>query len=195
MVLLGLPGVIASCSPSTPPVPERTGVVTSRGAPVTLLGTEISVGDTAPLFTAADRDFARVNLADLIGNVVLINVVPSLDTPVCSVQTQRFNRSAASMADDAVFITISTDLPFAQRRFCAAEGIDDLLVLSDAVWREFGLGYGVLIKDRGLLARSVWVIGRDGRVAYRELVSDSSSEPDYTAALRAVSSALQSPKT
>ena len=120
-----------------------------------------------------------------MGKVVLISAVPSLDTGVCSAQTKRFNDEAARLPADVVILTLSMDLPFAQKRFCEAEKVERLRVLSDAVWREFGLGYGVLMKDRGLLARSIFVVGRDGRVAYEQIVRETSTHPDYDAALAA----------
>jgi thiol peroxidase len=155
--------------------------------PVTLLGPEtpVDVGDPAPDFRVVDGAFQPVTLEDVKGRVVLISAVPSLDTGVCSAQTKRFNEEAARLPDDVSVLTISMDLPFAQKRFCDAEKVDRIRVLSDHVWRSFGLSYGVLIKDMGLLARSVWVIGKDGRIAYRQIVSEVTEHPDYDAALAA----------
>ena len=170
-------------------VEERTGVVTLKGNPVTLLGPDIRVGDAAPDFRTVDADFQAVGLADFRGKVCLLSAVPSLDTPVCSVQTKRFNEEAATLPDDVVIVTISMDLPFAQKRFCEAEKVDRIRVLSDHVWREFGLGYGVLIKDMGLLARSVFVVGKDGRLLYKQIVAEATEHPDYDAALAAARNA------
>jgi len=164
---------------------ERSGVVTMQGRPLDLLGPELKVGDEAPDFTAVDRQWKGVSLSDHAGKVVLISAVPSIDTGVCSMQTKRFNQEAAGLPEDVVLITISQDLPFALDRFCGAEGVDRLLVLSDHVDAQFGGSYGVLIKGMRLLARSVWVIGRDGRIAYVQIVPELTDHPDYDAALAA----------
>jgi thioredoxin-dependent peroxiredoxin len=159
--------------------------VTMQGKPVELLGEPVDVGAKAPEFRVVDKSFAPVRLSDFKGNVVLISAVPSLDTRVCSLQTQRFNQEAETLPDNVVLLTISRDLPFAQKRFCEAEKVDRIQVLSDSVWREFGSKYGLEIQDKGLLARSVFVIGKDGRVAYKELVSEMGNQPDYDRVLKA----------
>jgi thiol peroxidase len=168
------------------PGDERTGVVTAHGTPVTLLGPDLKVGDPAPDFAVVDGAFKPVRLSDYKGKTVLISAVPSLDTKVCSLQTKRFNDEAEKLSLNVAVVTISEDLPFAQTRFCGAENIKTSRVLSDSVHREFGLRYGVLIKDMGLLARSIWVIGPDGRIRYRELVPELTNHPDYDRALAAV---------
>jgi thioredoxin-dependent peroxiredoxin len=160
--------------------------VTMKGKPVTLLGEPINEGAAAPEFKAVDASFQPVKLSDFKGQVVLISAVPSLDTGVCSIQTKRFNEEAASLPSNVVVLTISEDLPFAQKRFCQTEKVNRIQVLSDSVWREFGARYGILIENMGLLARSVWVVRKDGSVGYRQLVSEIGTEPDYAAALRAV---------
>lgn len=165
---------------------ERSDVVTFQGNPLTVVGEEVKAGDSAPAFRVVDGGFGVVGLADLAGKAVLISAVPSLDTPVCAAQTKRFNEEATALGDDVAVLTISTDLPFAQGRFCEAEAIGGVQVLSDAVWREFGNGYGILIKDMGLLARAVFVIDRGGRIAYSEVVGELTEHPDYTAALAAL---------
>jgi thiol peroxidase len=164
---------------------ERKGVVTMQGNPLVLLGPQLAVGDRAPEFTAVDGEWSEVCLGDFRGKAVLISAVPSLDTGVCAAQTKRFNEEAASLPDDVAVITISQDLPFAQGRFCGAEGIDGIRVLSDHVEADFGLSYGVLIKGMRLLARSVWVVGKDGRIAYVQIVPELTDHPDYDAALEA----------
>jgi thiol peroxidase len=165
---------------------ERTGVVTMKGKPLTLLGTEVKVGDKAPDFRVVESGFNPVKLSDFKGRTVLISAVPSLDTTVCALQTKRFNEEADKLPDTVVVLTISEDLPFAQSRFCGAEKIQKIKVLSDSVWRDFGEKYGILIQGMGLLARSVWVISPEGKVTYREVVPELTNQPDYAKALAAV---------
>ena len=164
---------------------ERNGVVTFQGKPLTLLGPDVKVGQAAPEFTVVDETFKPVSLSELAGKVILISAVPSLDTSVCSLQTKRFNEEAAKLADEITVLTISEDLPFAQKRFCSNEKVEGHRVLSDHVYRQFGHKYGLLIKDMMLLARTVFVIGKDGLISYRQIVGELSKEPDYDAALAA----------
>lgn len=170
---------------------QLAGLVTMRGTPVVLLGDAVEVGDRAPDFRVVGAEFQPVRLSDFEGKVVLISAVPSLDTGVCSQQTKRFNDEAAGLPPNVVVLTVSTDLPFAQKRFCQAEKIERIRVLSDHVWRELGLRYGVLIKGKGLLARAIFVVGQDGRVVYKELVREVATHPDYDAALAAVQQAAK----
>lgn len=165
---------------------ERGGVVTMKGEPIVLLGPELHVGDRAPDFSAVDRDWGEVRLSDFRGKVVLISAVPSVDTSVCSLQTQRFNEAAADLPDDVSVLAISQDLPFALDRFCGAEGVDRIQVLSDHVGADFGLSYGVLIKGMRLLARSIFVVDAEGRIAHVEIVPELTDHPDYEAALGVV---------
>ena len=164
---------------------ERTGLVTLQGNPVTLLGPEIKPGDKAPDFTALNNALEPVSLADYKDKVVIISAVPSLDTPVCDTQTRRFNQDAAALGDDVAILTISVDLPFAQARWCGAPGIDGVVTLSDHRDTAFGQAYGVLIKELRLLARSVFVLDKQGVVQYVQLVGEVAQEPDYDAALDA----------
>ena len=168
---------------------ERTGLVTMKGTPLTLLGSAAEVGKRAPDFRVVDAGFKPVRLSDFKGKVVLISAVPSLDTGVCSLQTKRFNEEAAKLPKDVQVITISMDLPFAQKRFCEAEKVKNIPVLSDTVWRELGQNYGVVIKDMGLLARSIFVVGKDGRITYAQVVPELTNHPDYDAALAAARAA------
>lgn len=164
---------------------ERTGVVTFRGGGITLLGKELKVGDAAPDFDVVDGAMKPVNLAASAGKTRLISVVPSVDTPVCAIQTKRFNEEASKLGDDVVVYTISVDLPFAQGRFCGAEHTDSIIALSDYKERSFGENYGVLIKELKLLARSIFVVGPDDTISYIEIVPEIAQEPDYEKALEA----------
>ena len=150
---------------------------------VTLLGEQVNVGEQAPQFKVVDKNFAPVTLSDFQGQTLLISVVPSLDTGVCSIQTKRFNEEAAKLPKNISVLTISNDLPFAQKRFCDSEKIDNLKVLSDSVWRNFGASYGLLIKDMGLLTRAIFVIDEQGKIVYKELVANISQHPNYDKAL------------
>ncbi len=165
---------------------ERTGIITFKGNPMTLLGPDLKEGDKAPDFTVVDNGLQPVTLADSSGRVRLITVVPSLDTGVCDTMTRKFNEQAGNLPDSVDVYTISVDLPFAQKRWCGNAGIDKVKTLSDYQERSFGLNYGVLIKELKLLARSVFVIDGDDNIAYREIVREVTDEPDYDAALDAV---------
>jgi thiol peroxidase len=151
-----------------------------------LLGQEIKVGDTAPEFEALDNGLSPVKLSAFQGKVVIISAVPSLDTPVCDLETRRFNAEAAKLGQEVVVLTISMDLPFAQKRWCGAAGVTHVTTLSDHKEAAFGLAYGVLIKELRLLTRAVFVVDRKGVVRYVELVREITHEPDYDAALTAV---------
>jgi len=168
---------------------ERAGVVTLNGNPVTLLGPELGPGDPAPDFTVVDREMAPVTLADSAGKTRLISVVPSLDTPICELQTKRFHEEAARLPGSVAILTISMDLPFAQQRFCTTQGIDRIQVLSDHRDASFGTAYGVLIKELRLLARSIFVVGPDDVIRYVQIVPEVTEHPDYEAALQAVAGA------
>ena len=168
---------------------ERRNVVTMKGNPVTLVGPELKPGDKAPDFTVLANDLSPVTLADSAGKVRLISVVPSLDTPVCDQQTRRFNEEAARLGDKVAILTVSMDLPFAQKRWCGAAGIDRVKTVSDHRDASFGTAYGVLIKELRLLARAVFVVDAAGRIAYVQIVPEATSHPDYTAALAATRNA------
>ncbi len=156
---------------------ERTGMTSFRGIPVTLTGNEVKVGDSAPDFTALDVNMAPVTLSSFKGQVVIISVVPSLDTPVCELQTKHFNEEAAKLS--AKVLTISMDLPFAQRRFCDSFKIGNITTLSDFKDREFGQRYGLAVKELGLLARAVLVVDKTGKISYIQVVKESGKQPDY----------------
>ena len=153
---------------------------------MTLLGPEIRVGGKAPDFRAVDSGLAPVTLSDFKGKIKIISSVPSLDTPTCDIETRRFNLEAAKLPDNVALITVSLDLPFAQKRWCAAAGVDKVKILSDYQDRSFADAYGVLIKELKLLSRSIFVIDADDVVRYIQHVRDMSTEPDYAEVLGAV---------
>jgi len=165
---------------------ERTGMVTMRGKPVTLVGNEVKAGDKAPDFEVVDNRLSPVRLSSYSGKVIIISSVPSLDTPVCDLETRTFNQQAANLGEDVVVLTISMDLPFAQKRWCGAAGVTHVVTLSDHRNASFGAAYGVLIKDLRLLARAVFVVDRQGTVQYLELVKEIANEPSYDEILQAV---------
>lgn len=167
-------------------LPVHYDLVQAGGKPVALLGNQVAVGTTAPNFKVVDDKFRVKQLTDFQGQPILISVVPSLDTGICSMQTKRFNEEVANLPQDVVMLTISADLPFAQKRFCQLENIDKITTLSDAVWRDFAMNYGLLIKDMGLLARAIFVISPNGQVSYKEIVSSLSSHPNYDSAMNAI---------
>ncbi|MDW7644552.1 MAG: thiol peroxidase [Desulfuromonadales bacterium] len=165
---------------------KRSGVITFKGNPVTLVGPDVKVGDSAPDFHVVDGTLTPVTLADSKGKVRLITVVPSLDTGVCDTMTRKFNEEAAKLPEDVVVYTVSVDLPFAQNRWCGNAGIDRVKTLSDYQDRSFGLNYGLLIDELKLLARAVLVVDANDKIVYREIVKEVTTEPDYKAALEAV---------
>ena len=169
----------------TAPAKERTGVTTFKGNPLTLIGPQITVGQQAPDFQVLAQDLSPVTLTSSKGKTRLISVVPSLDTPVCDAQTRRFNQEAAKLPNVAI-LTISMDLPFAQKRWCGAAGVEKVQVLSDHKDASFGTAYGTLIKELRLLARSIFVVDATGTVRYVEYVPEVASHPNYDAALKAV---------
>lgn len=162
--------------------------VTFKNNPVTLVGPEIKVGDKAPEFTALSTDMQEKHLSDFTGKKVLISVVPSLDTGVCDAQTRRFNEEATGLGEDVVVLTISCDLPFAQKRWCGANGIENIYTLSDHRDLSFGDAYGVHMQELRLLARSIFVVDQDGKVAYVEYVPEGTDHPDYDHAIDAIKS-------
>jgi thiol peroxidase len=164
---------------------ERKGVVTFRGDPVTLIGPEIKVGHKAPDFRLLSTDMKEVDLSQSKGKVRLLSVVTSLDTPVCDLQTQRFEEEASKLGDVVIY-TISMDLPFAQARYCSAHNIKSLQTLSDHRDASFGTAYGVLIKELRLLSRSIFVVDRRDIVRYVEYVKEITNHPDYYKALEAL---------
>jgi thiol peroxidase len=169
---------------------ELTGIITFKGNPFTLLGPQLKLGDKAPDFAVVDNGLAPVSLASSAGKIRIISSVPSLDTPVCDTETRRFNQEAADLPGDVVVLTISLDLPFAQKRWCAAAGIDKVTTLSDYRERSFGQNYGVLIKELLLLTRALFVIDAQDVIRYIQIVPEVTNEPDYSAVIAATKSLL-----
>lgn len=165
---------------------ERTGEITFQGNPLTLVGPELKVGDSAPDATLLANDLSPVQLSSYKGKICVVSVVPSLDTPVCDMQTRKFNEEAGNLGDDVVILTTSMDLPFAQARWCGAAGVEKVVTLSDHRDAQFGNAYGVLIKELRLLARAVFVVDQSGTVRYIQLVREVTDEPDYKAVIGAV---------
>ena len=164
---------------------ERTGLVTMKGNALTLVGDEVTVDRPAPEAEVVANDLSTVKISSFQGRVCILTSVPSLDTPVCDIETRRFSEEADALGDDVVAVTVSMDLPFAQARWCGATGAENVQTLSDHREAAFGTSYGVLIKGLRLLARAVFVLDRDGIVRYQELVPDVTEEPNYEAALQA----------
>ena len=165
---------------------ERAGIITMKGNPLTLVGKDLQVGDPAPDFEVLDNDLSPVRLSSYRGKVCVISSVPSLDTPVCDMETRRFNEEADKLSADVQILTISMDLPFAQKRWCGAAGVDKVVTLSDHRNASFGTAYGVLIKELRLLARAVFILDREGIVRYIQIVKEVTDEPDYDAVLEAM---------
>lgn len=168
---------------------ERTGFATIKGVPVTLVGEELKVGDLAPDVTLIDTDLNPVRISSFRNKVCVISVVTSLDTEVCNLQTKRFNKEAEKLKD-VVVLTISMDLPFAQKRWCGSEGIKNVITLSDHRDAEFGISYGVLIKELRLLKRSVFLVDRDGIIKYIQNIKENTMEPNYDEVLEALNKLL-----
>jgi thioredoxin-dependent peroxiredoxin len=172
---------------------SRHGAVTFKGNPMTLVGEEVKVGQQAPAFTLhrfADGALQKITLADLKGKPTIISVVPSLDTPVCQKQTKTFNQELGALGDKINALTVSLDLPFAQNRFCGAEGITNLKSASDYQDRSFGQNWGLLIDELKILARATFVLDKDGKVVYAENVKEVAQEPNYEAPLKALKGLL-----
>ncbi|HYZ15236.1 MAG TPA: thiol peroxidase [Candidatus Acidoferrum sp.] len=168
---------------------ERTGAVTFKGSPMTLVGPQLRVGEPAPAFTLTTKELAPLTLDEAIdegSRSALLIVVPSLDTSVCSLETQTFHRRLAELPPTIAPFVVSIDLPFAQQRWAIANEATDLAYLSDYRDHSFGRAYGVLIKELDLLARSIFVIGRDRSLVYTEIVPEVANEPNYDQVFAAV---------
>ncbi|MDE2221459.1 MAG: thiol peroxidase [Candidatus Omnitrophica bacterium] len=168
------------------PVPERPGLATMKGKPLVLLGHAVKVGQKSPNFVVQATDMSDARLSDFSGKIRLIASVPSLDTPVCDLEIRRFNQEAVSVSKDVVILFVSMDLPFAQKRFCSAADIKNVKTFSDHRTADFGLKYGVLIKGLRLLSRAIFIVDKNGIVRYVQYVKEEGTQPDYTAALKAL---------
>ncbi len=162
---------------------EQKGLITFKGNPLTLVGNEVKVGQKAPDFIAIDNNLSPVRFSSYLGKACIISSVLSLDTPVCDTQTRKFNEEASRLGSSVLILTVSMDLPFAQKRWCGAAGVDRVQTLSDHHDASFGTAYGVLIKELRLLARAVFIVDQKGFIQYEELVKEVTREPDYKAAL------------
>src|SRR5437588_5385437 len=167
---------------------ERPGATTLKGNPLTLIGPELTPGDAAPDFSVTDGTLSAVSLKDTGSNVRIISVVPSLDTPVCDAQTKRFNEEAAKLPDVDI-LTVSMDLPFAQKRWCGAFGVDKVKMLSDHRDGSFGANYGTLIKDLRIESRAIFVVDQSNKLRHVEYVKEVADFPNYESALSAAKSA------
>ncbi|NIP42614.1 MAG: thiol peroxidase [candidate division Zixibacteria bacterium] len=165
---------------------ERTGVVSILGKPMTLLGPELKEGDTAPDFQLLDNDLKSVRLSDSDGSIRLLSVVSSLDTEVCALQTERFNKEVKKISDEIKFFTISMDLPFAQKRWVDENELEDVITLSDFNDADFGLKYGLLLKEIRLLSRAVVIVDKNNKIVDFQIVPEVSDEPDYARSLEAL---------
>jgi len=169
---------------------ERPKATQMKGNPVTLIGPELKPGDKAPDFSVRTQELKPFTLDDTKGKIRLFSVVPSLDTPVCDMQTRRFNSEAARLGDRVEIVTVSMDLPFAQKRWCGAAGIDKVKVVSDYYDRSFGRAYGTLIKELHLEARALFVVDDKDTVRYVEYVPEVTDHPNYEAAIAAAKALL-----
>lgn len=160
-------------------------MTTFLGKPVTLAGQAVAVGNTAPDFTLTTTDLTKKSLSDFADKIKVISIIPSIDTGICSTQTRTFNQTLSDL-DDTVVITVSKDLPFAQARWCGAQGLENAVMLSDYVDSSFSKAYGVLMEEWQLLARAVLVLDKDNKVVYTEYLDNVNSEPDYDKAIEAV---------
>ena len=162
---------------------ERMGLVTMKGKPLTMVGSDVKIGQRAPDFVAIDNNLTAVRFSSYHGKICIISSVISLDTPVCDIQTRKFNEEASRLGSGVVILTLSMDLPFAQKRWCGAAGVDRIQTLSDHRDASFGTSCGVLIKEHRLLARAIFLVDREGLLQYKELVKEVTHEPDYDAVL------------
>ncbi len=165
---------------------EIATAVTMKGNPVTLLGNDVQIGQSAPNCTLTANDLSTFELSSLKGKKVILSVVPSLDTGICDLQTKRFNKEAANLGDDVAIITVSMDLPFAQARWCGATDSAQVQTVSDYQTAAFGKAYGVLIEGLRLLTRAIFVVDAQGVLQYKQIIPEITTEPNYGEVLEAV---------
>jgi len=165
---------------------ERKGLVTMGGQPITLVGDEVKVGDAAPDVELIANNLAPVKISSYRGKVCVLSSVPSLDTSVCDLETREFNRKAEDLGPEVAILTVSMDLPFAQKRWCGSAGVSRVITLSDHRAAAFGTAYGVLMKESRLLARCVFVADKKGIIRYVQLVPEIGKEPNYEEVIKAV---------
>jgi len=190
-VLLPFLGACETTRALIPAAPTRTNLVTMKGNPVTLEGAGVRVGQSAPECTVVANDLSERRLSEYVGRTVILSVVPSLDTAVCDEETRTFNERAASLSPGTVVLTVSMDLPFAQKRWCGTHGIERVLTLSDYKHRDVGTKFGLRMRENGLLARAVYVIDSKGVIRYEQIVKEIASEPDYDAVLAVANDVAQ----
>ena len=188
LLLIALVAACSKTSSAPPPPPERTDLITRGGQPLTVVGKTLDVGDTMPDAVIYDAKLQPIQLSSLRGKLVVLSVVPSIDTKVCEVQSHRVSDALDLFPKGTEVYTISRDLPFAQSRF-AQEAVMRIKMGSDYKEGSFGKAFGLEVKETGLLARSVWVIGPDGKILYRQIVTDQGTEPDYDALVAAAKKA------
>jgi thiol peroxidase len=169
---------------------KNNEIITMKGNPLKVEGACIEEGMQAPQFQVTGLDMADVSNSNYAGKVLVLVSVPSLDTPVCAVETKRFNQEATALSSDVVIAVVSRDLPFAMKRWCGAEGVSNVVALSDYKYRTFGKAFGVDLPDLGLLARAVFVVDRTGKVAHVDYVTEVADEPDYAATINAIKGCL-----
>ncbi len=185
---------LAACETTRALIPApltRTNLVTMKGNPVTLEGAGVRVGQSAPECTVVANDLSERRLSEYVGRTVILSVVPSLDTAVCDEETRTFNERAASLSPGTVVLTVSMDLPFAQKRWCGTHGIERVLTLSDYKHRDVGTKFGLRMRENGLLARAVYVIDSKGVIRYEQIVKEIATEPDYDAVLAVANDVAQ----
>lgn len=169
---------------------KSNATITMKGNPLRVEGSVVDEGSQAPTFKLTAADMSDVTNATYANKVVVLLSLPSIDTPVCAIEGKKFNQEALSLSEDVIVASVSRDLPFALKRWCAAEGVSRVVTLSDYKYRSFGKSYGVELPDLGLLARAVFVIDKGGKVVYVDYVTEVAEEPDYSAALAAVKKSL-----
>ena len=165
---------------------EQAGLISMKGNPLTLVGKQPQIGEQAPDFELLDNELSKVTLTSFRGKICVLISVPSLDTPVCDIETRRFNEEAVNLGSDVSVIAISMDLPFAQKRWCGAAGVEKVITLSDHFDGAYGNSYGIMIKELRLLARAIFVVDREGMIQYTQLVKEVADEPDYEDVIEAV---------